>query len=149
MTKKTIKEVNSSIGTIKLGDLTLDEQGFQIIIDILDMSDELKADIEKAIEVEKVNNAKEWNDYYNKHPEVTRYERVWSDKPVNIFCQYLNIDLEAGKPVRYEVVAVFEDAENKLLEADVRIPIDLSAYDNELKVVFTQVMIEMFFSNRK
>lgn len=148
MAKKTFKEINSSIGSMKLGDLILDDQSFQIIIDILDMSEELKAEIDKAIEIEKVNNVKYWEDYYNEHPQCTRHERVWSDKPVNIFCQYLNIDLEAGKPIQYEVVVAFDDAVNDFIETDVRIPIDLSAYENELKVVFTQKIIESFFLNK-
>lgn len=148
MTKKTLKEINSSIGSIKLGDLVLEEQSLQIIIDILDMSDELKAEIDKAIEIEKVNNVKYWEDFYNEHPQCTRYKRVWSDEPVNIFCQYLDVNLEVGKPIQYEVVVAFNDAVDDFVETDVKIPIDLSKYENELKVVFTQKIIESFFLNK-
>lgn len=97
-------------------------------IDVCNMSDDLKADIEKAIEARKIESAKEWEQVYNEHPEWERHSRVFSDKPAVIDFTYLNIVLEADKPIKYSVVVGFHDAEDDRLEEDASITVDLSEH---------------------
>lgn len=57
MNKGTKKEI-ANIGVIGLDDIMFADDSIQIFINILDMSDELKKKVEKAIEKSKVEYSK-------------------------------------------------------------------------------------------
>lgn len=145
MMKWKVKKETTNIGALKLGNLTFDEDYMEVSIDIFEMSAGLKAEIDKAIEVKKVEDEKEWKDFYEKNSEAKRVERKWSDKPAVIDFHYLHIVLEAGKATKYTIEVGFHDAENEYMEAVASVTVDLSEYENELKKQIVQVLIEKFF----
>lgn len=145
MMKWKTRTETTNIGVLELGNLTFNEDYMEVSIDICDMSDSLKADVEKAIEARKIESAKEWEQVYNEHPDWERHSRVFSDKPAVIDFTYLNIVLEAGKPIKYSVVVGFHDAEDEYLEEDASITVDLSEHTDELKKAIIKVLIDKFF----
>lgn len=108
------------------------------------MSDNLKAEVEKAIEIAKVryteNNEKMNAEYgYNLHT-------VWSDKPVNMNFTYLRVVLEAGKPIDYSICFGFTDMVDPQMECwGNSITVDLSEYARELKKAIIKVLVNKFF----
>lgn len=48
------RKETTNIGTMELGNVTLDEDNIGVFVDICDMSDSLKAEVNKAVEIEKV-----------------------------------------------------------------------------------------------
>ena len=145
MMKWKARTETTNIGILELGNLTFNEDYMEVSIDICDMSDCLKVEIEKAIEARKIESAKEWEQIYNEHPDWKRCNRVFSDKTAVIDFTYLNIVLEAGKPIKYSVVVGFHDAEDDYLETDVSITVDLSEHTDELKKAIIKVLIDKFF----
>lgn len=145
MMKWKARTETTNIGILELDNLTFNEDYMEVSIDICDISDNLKADIEKAIEARKIESAKEWEQVYIEHPDWERRSRVFSDKPAVIDFIYLNIVLEAGKPIKYSIVVGFHDAEDDHLEAGVSITVDLSEYTDELKKAIVKVLLERFF----
>lgn len=123
----------------------VNEDYMEVSIDICDMSDDLKSDIEKAIEARKIESVKEWEQVYNDHPDWEWCSRVFSDKPAVIDFTYLNIVLEADKPIKYSVVVGFHDAEDDHLEECASITVDLSEHTNELKKAIIKVLLDKFF----
>lgn len=145
MMKWKARTETTNIGILELDNLTFNEDYMEVSIDICDMSDCLKVEIEKAIEARKIESAKEWEQIYNEHPDWKRCNRVFSDKTAVIDFTYLNIVLEAGKPIKYSVVVGFHDAEDDYLETDVSITVDLSEHTDELKKAIIKVLIDKFF----
>ena len=109
------------------------------------MSEELKREVYKAIEIQKVNDIKERDEWYAKNPDLKKYERVWSAKPVIIDFTYLSIVLETGQPTKYVIEVGFHDADNDLIESAASVTVDLSEYTNELKKAIIKVMVDKFF----
>lgn len=131
----------TNIGVLELGNITLDEDYMEISIDICDMSEDLKAQLNKAIEIEKVRYSEEV-----KKDMESGISMVWSDKPVVMNYTYLRVRLEAGKPIDYSIEFGFTDAEDKFTEAwGGSITVDLSAHTNELKKAIIKVLIDKFF----
>lgn len=145
MMKWKAKKENLNIGSMEVSNLTFNEDYMEVSIDILSVSDELQAEINKAIEIAKVEETESWKEWYEKHPELTPHDKTWSEKPVVIQFNYLRIVLEAGKPIAYSIVTAFEDAENKYLEAVASTVVDLSEYENEIKKAVINVLVEKFF----
>lgn len=145
MMKWKARTETTNIGILELGNLTFNEDYMEVSIDVCDMSDNLKSDIEKAIETRKIESAKEWEQIYNEHPDWQQRSRVFSDKPAVIDYTYLNIILEADKPIKYSVVVGFHDADDDCLEEDVSITVDLSEHTDELKKAIIKVLIDKFF----
>lgn len=145
MMKWKARTETTNIGILELGNLTFNEDYMEVSIDICDMSDSLKADVAKAIETRKIESAKEWEQVYKDHPEWEQRSRVFSDKPAVIDFTYLNIVLEADKPIKYSVVVGFHDAEDDRLEEDASITVDLSEHTDELKKAIIKVLIDKFF----
>lgn len=145
MMKWKARTETTNIGVLELGNLTFNEDYMEVSIDICDMSDCLKAEVDKAIETRKIEYAKEWEQVYNDHPDWKRRSRVFSDKPAVIDFTYLNIVLEAGKPIKYIIEASFHDAEDDYLEDGVSIAVDLSEHTNELKKAIIKVLLDKFF----
>lgn len=129
MMKWKARTETTNIGVLELGNLTFDEDYMEVSIDICDMSDNLKAEVEKAIEIAKV-------DYAKKNEEMnTEYgynlPTVWSNKPVIMDFTYLRVVLKAGEPITYTICIGFEDADNRMMEQwDCAIKVDLSEYAN-------------------
>lgn len=135
----------TNIGVLELENLTFDDDYMEVYIDICDMSDNLKAEVEKANEIAKVEYVKEWDTFYNEHPDYTRHERIWSAKPAVIDYTYLRVILQAGKAIKYSIETSFHDADNDSLEHESSITVDLSEYQNELKKAIIKVLIDKFF----
>jgi len=138
------KTETTNIGILELGNLTFDEDRIEVSIDICDMSDNLRSEINKAVEIAKINYIKEkeeMNKKYNYNLPI-----IWSDKPVIIDFIYLQVVLEAGKTTTYTICVGFHDADNSYMEQwNCDIKVDLSAYDRELKKTILKILIEKFF----
>lgn len=144
MMKWKARTETTNIGVLELGNLTFDEDYMQVSIDICDMSDNLKAEIKKAVEIAKVQ--------YTKEHEALNAEKgynlptVWSDKPVNMDFTYLRVVLETGKPIDYSICFGFTDAVDDSMECwSGSITVDLSEYANELKKAIIKVLVDKFF----
>ena len=144
MMKWKARTETTNIGILELGNVTFDEDYMEVSIDICDMSDNLKAEVEKAIEIAKV-------DYTKKNEEMNaeygyNLPTVWSDKPVIMDFTYLRVVLKAGEPITYTICIGFEDADNRMMEQwDCAITVDLSEYANELKKAIIKVLVDKFF----
>ncbi len=144
MMKWKARTETTNIGILELGNLTFDEDYMEVSIDICDMSDNLKAEVEKAIEIAKV-------DYTKKNEEMNaeygyNLPTVWSGKPVIMDFTYLRVVLKAGEPITYTICIGFEDADNRMMEQwDCAITVDLSEYANELKKAIIKVLVDKFF----
>lgn len=144
MMKWKARTETTNIGVLELGNLTFDEDYMEVSIDICDMSDNLKAEVDKAIEIAKVK--------YTEHNKAQNAENgynlptVWSDKPVVMDFTYLRVVLEAGKPITYTICIGFHDAVDDYMEQwDCDIAVDLSEYANELKKAIIKVLVDKFF----
>ena len=144
MMKWKARTETTNIGVLELGNLTFNEDYMEVSIEICDMSDDLKAEVGKAVEIAKAN--------YSREKEIANVERgthfstVWSDKPVVMDFTYLRVVLESGKPISYQICIGFTDAENRMMEQwDCAITVDLSEYAIELKKAIIKVLVDKFF----
>lgn len=144
MMKWKARTETTNIGVLELGNLTFDEDYMEVSIDICDMSDSLKEEVAKAVEIAKVQYTKE-----NEALNVTNgynLPTVWSDKLVVMDFTYLRVRLEAGKPIDYSIEFGFHDAVDTHMEAwGGSITVDLSEYASELKRAIIKVLIDKFF----
>lgn len=148
MMKWKARTETTNIGVLELENITLDEDYMEISIDICDMSEDLKEELNKAIEIEKVRYSEEIKKYMENGVSVHPLKRgtVWSDKPVIMNYTYLRVRLETGKPIDYSVEFGFHDADDNFMEAwGGSITVDLSAHTNELKKAIIKVLIDKFF----
>ena len=144
MMKWKARTETTNIGVLELGNLTFDEDYIEVSIDICGMSDDLKAEVDKAIEIAKVQYT-EYNEQVNAEKGY-HLSTVWSDKPVIINFTYLHVILEAGKPINYQIHIGFTDAIDDYMECwDCAITVDLSEYANELKKAIVKVLVDKFF----
>ena len=144
MMKWKARTETTNIGILELGNIVFDEDYMEVSIDICSMSDELKREVEKAIEIAKVNSTKE----IEKLNLENGYNRpsAWSDKPVNIDFTYLRVVIQANEPIRTSIEIGFTDAENEMLEQfDCSVVVDLSGYAEELKKAIIKVLVDKFF----
>lgn len=135
----------TNIGVLELGNLTFNEDYMELSIDIYEMSDSLRTEIEKAIEARKTESVREWDIFYTEHPEYTRYDKTWSSRPAVVDYTYLRIVLEGGKAIRYSIETGFHDADNDQLEESASVAVDLSEHTNELKKAIIKVLLDKFF----
>ncbi len=145
MMKWKARKETLNVGIMELDNLTFNEDYLEVNIDILDMSEELKAEVNKAIEIEKVRYSEEWDEILLDHEEFKRFSTKWSDKPVVIEYNSLSVTLEAGKPIKYTIYTGFHDVDNDRLEPVCSINVDLSAHTEELKKAIIHVLIDRFF----
>ena len=137
MMKWKARTETTNIGILELGNIVFDEDYMEVSIDICSMSDELKREVEKAIEIAKVKLNLE--NGYNR-------PSAWSDKPVNIDFTYLRVVIQANEPIRTSIEIGFTDAENEMLEQfDCSVVVDLSGYAEELKKAIIKVLVDKFF----
>lgn len=144
MMKWKTRTETTNIGVLELGNLTFNEDYMEVSIDICDMSDNLKAEVTKAVEVAKVQ--------YTKRKEALNAEygytlhTVWSDAPVNMDFTYLRVVLEAGKPIDYSICFGFTDTVDPHMECwGNSITVDLSEHTNELQKAIIKVLLDKFF----
>ncbi len=145
MMKWKARKETADIGELELGNITFNEDYMEVSIDICNMSDSLKAEVSKAIELRKAESVKEWAAVYAERPELSRFDRTWSSRPVIIDYAYLRIILEGGRAIRYSIEVGFCDAENDRLSECASIAVDLSEHTNELKKAVIKVLLDRFF----
>lgn len=134
----------ATIGILELGNLTLIEDYMEIGIDILGMSGDLKAEVDKEIELVKQQYSEEVKANLEKrHPNKRGY--IWSEKPVIMDYTFLQIQLETGKPVQYRIEFAFHDAVDDYMEAEGNVVVDLSAHEPDLKRILVHSIIDKFF----
>ena len=144
MMKWKTRTETSNIGVLELGNLTFDDYYMEIFIDICDIYDNLKSEVDKVIEIGKVKYSEE-KEILNKE-KGTHWNTIWSDKPVVMDFTYLRVILKAGKPVDYSIEIGFSDSEDKHMNQwDCSIAVDLSGYANELKKAVIKALIDKFF----
>lgn len=144
MMKWKARKETTNIGILELGSLTFNEDYMEVSIDICDMSDSLKAEVAKAVEIAKAQYSKEKEAFNAKHGY--NLPTVWSDKPVIMDFTYLRVVLEAGKPIDYNIQVGFTDAVDSRMEQwDCSITVDLSEHTNELKKAIIKVLLDKFF----
>lgn len=143
MMKWKARTETTNIGILELGNLTFNKDYMEVSIDICDMSDNLKAEVDKAIEIAKagytekysaLNQERGWN-----------LNTAWSSDPVILDFEYLRVIMEEGQPIHYSVCVGFHDAADKLMEYDCEITVDLSEYQSELKKAIIKVLVDKFF----
>lgn len=148
MMKWKTRTETTNIGVLELGNITIEEDYMEVCIDICDMSEELKKELKKAIEVEKIRFVEKRKCLLAEHETPVPKERehlVWSDKAVVMDFQYLRVRLEAGKPIDYAIQFGFHDSVDENMEAwDGSITVDLSDYADELKVAIINVLVGKF-----
>ena len=144
MMKWKTRTETTNIGVLELDNLTFDEDYMEVAIDICDMSDSLKAEVAKTVEIEKAKYTKE-NEELNAEKGYN-LPTVWSDQPVVMDYTYLRVVLETGKPIDYSICIGFHDAVDDSMEAwGGSITVDLSEYANELKKAIIKVLVDKFF----
>lgn len=144
MMKWKARTETTNIGVLELGNLTFNEDYMEILIDICDMSDSMKAEVNKAIEIAKVKYSEEREELKNETGK--NISTTWSDKPVIMDFTYLRVILEEGKPIDYSIKVGFHDSVDDCMEQwDCSITVDLSEYTNELKKAIINVLIDKFF----
>ena len=89
MLKWKSRTETTNIGVLELGNITFDEDYMEVSIDICSMSDGLREEVEKAIEIGKVNRTREIEKFNREHG--FNIPSVWSDKPVKIDFTYLRV----------------------------------------------------------
>lgn len=144
MMKWEVKTGTTNIGILELGNLTFNEDCMEIFIDICNISDNLRAKVDKTVEIAKVKYAKKREADNKKYG--TNWNTTWSDKPVIMDFIYLSAGLEVGKPISYHICIGFHDATHKDMEQwDCAIAVDLSEYESELKKAIIKALVDKFF----
>lgn len=143
MMKWKARTETTSIGTLELGNITFDEDNICVLVDICDISDSLKAEVDKAIEAAKINYT-EKNMSANAKYGSSLFT-VWSDKPVVIDNTYLCIFLKGGGEIVCSIEVIFHDADNNMMDEGTSIAVDLSAHMNDLKKAVIKSLLDRFF----
>ena len=68
----------------------------------------------------------------------------WSDEGISIEIMYLSIEMR-NKKITYQIVAEFSDNGKPCRESTAFLPVDLSAYDAQLKKMLLKAVIDQFF----
>lgn len=143
MMKWKARKETTNIGTMELGNVTLDEDNIGVFVDICDMSDSLKVEVDKAVEIEKVKYTEKFRSKNDKYGRNLSTE--WSSKPPVIDDTYLWIFLKGGGEIECSIEIAFHDADNELMDECASITVDLSEHMNELKKAVIKVMLDRFF----
>lgn len=143
MMKWKARTETTNIGTLELGNITFDEDNICILVDICDMSDSLKEEVKRAVEIEKVKYTEKNRSANAKYSQ--NQSMVWSDKPVVIDNTYLCIFLKGGGEIVCSIEVIFHDADNNMMDEGASIAVDLSAHMNELKKAVIKSLLDRFF----
>lgn len=133
MENRTIK---TTIGKLNIADVALVEDSLEIFIPVIEIEENLKDIIEENIQAameEFQTNV------------LDEHGLKWSDAGVTVDLWQLHIILTENN-VEYELCINFSDWENKALEWDCKLEVDLSEHTTELKQLARQVVMEKFFS---
>lgn len=123
-------ENSSNVMMLKSGDLTLDNKCIVLSFSISDISENLKAELEKAIEQAKGAD--------------TRH--MWSDKPVIMDFTYLRVVLEDGKEIDCSIHIGFHDSHDEDTKIwDCSLKVDLSEQTERLKGVILNMLVDALF----
>ena len=144
MMKRKTRTETTNIGILELGKTTFDDDYIELSIDVCDMSDELKTEIAKIIEIGKAKYSKE-KEIFTKE-KGTHWNAVWSNEPVVIDFIYLRVILKVEEPIEYSLEIGFSDAiDEDMNQWNCSIAVDLSEYANELKKYILDSLIDKFF----
>lgn len=145
MMKWKARTETNNVGILELDNFIFNEDCMAVSIDICDMSDNLKAEVAKAIEARKLESDKEWEQLCLEHPDYKRINRTFSGNGEVIDFTYLDIILKEDEPIQYSIVVGFHDADNECLEREAEIAVDLSEHAEELKKMIIKALIDKFF----
>lgn len=127
--------MTTNIGTIDLAEIDVMDDGLDVFIPVVAVSESLKATIEECTQKAKEEYQREFLD--------GRGEK-WSD--AGIFMAYQNLHIIVkNKLFTYELCFDFEDAEDKRFWTGFNIEVDLSEHTAELKKLIVKAMIDKFF----
>lgn len=143
MMKWRARTETTNIGTLELGNIAFDEDNICVLVDICDMSDSLKAEVDKAIEATKIKHTEKNMSTNAKYG--SNLFTVWSEKPVVIDDTYLCIFLKAGGEIVCSIKVIFHDADNNMMDEGASIAVDLSEHMNELKKAVIKSLLDRFF----
>ena len=126
-----------SLGTMDFSNIEL-TNSIEIYINIADLSEDLKADVEKAIEREKkIHNTRE-----KRYMDI--WKQSWCKEGVKTTPQLHIILPEDGK-IQYDLTVFFQDLLDEDLTDSAVLKIDLINHIAELKKLIIHVLIERFF----
>ena len=84
MMKWKARKENLNIGSMELSNLTFNEDYMEISIDILNVSEELQAEINKLIEIAKAKTIEHWKEWWGEiYPYINTIFYIYS------FCRHL------------------------------------------------------------
>lgn len=112
--------------TYQLKTLELNDREIELEFKVSNLSEEMQVQIKNKIEESK-----------------RRFEN-WTDN-INVFCQVLSVYISDTKGIDASILVMFNDADNENRECDFRIPVDLSAYKDELKSIAMREIEKRFF----
>lgn len=133
------KTMETKVGIINFAEKDVLTEGIEMYFHINSLSEEWKEIVSKSIEQKK----QEWDTKFLEEKELS-----WSEKGVDIICKTLMISIVQKKQkteISYKVIIYFEDKENKRLEDDIEVEVDLSGYEAELKEEIKKALLEKFF----
>lgn len=133
------KTMETKVGIINFAEGEVLTEGIDMYFHINSLSEEWKGIVSKSIEQKK----QEWDTKFLEEKELS-----WSEKGVDIICKTLMISIVQKKQkteISYKVIIYFEDKENKRLEDDIEVEVDLSEHEAELKAEVKKVLLEKFF----
>lgn len=115
-----------NLGEISIGKLLgVDKSLKAVWFDVKSISDSINATINETVEKQKEKFAKDMADI------LERKGYAWSSTGVSMETN-LQLSVNDNKEVQTELLVMFEDKENSILESDVLIPIDLSQHMENL-----------------
>lgn len=133
------KEAIMNLGVIDLSQLEFSEDYLQVFIPIDSLSLELRTEVDKAIEVNKVESLVEMKGLCERYKD-----KEWCCEGINIDMAMLEIVIQ-DKEIRYSINIGYTDKEDEQLWSGISLTIDLSAYNDEIKKMIIKAMIDKFF----
>ena len=129
------RTIMTKVGTIDFASIEVLQDSIELFVPVISVSDRLKEAIEENIQKEKAAYQKEILDSRG---------LKWSDADVNMEDQSLHIMIN-GKKLSYELTFSFSDKENKSFETVFSIPVEFPEYENEIKKIVLQTIVDKFF----
>ena len=129
------RTIMTKVGTIDFASIEVLQDSIELFVPVISVSDRLKEAIEENIQKEKAAYQKEILDSRG---------LKWSDADVNMEDQSLHIMMN-GKKLSYELTFSFSDKENKSFETAFSITVEFQEYENEIKKIVFQTIVDKFF----
>ena len=132
MNKRTLE---TTVGVINLSEREVLAEEIEVYFDVESFSKEWQEIIFEKIEEKKQS----WDkDFLEKHGVR------WSEKGIDIICKTLMICFQNRK-ITYKFIVCFVDKEDKHLDDDAEIYVDLSEYEEEMLKEVKNAVLEKFF----